>query len=155
MQLAIMTTRTSRRAILAGAATLPAIGIPSAVLALNTHSIAFDPVFAAMGSHKAALAKMNADADDCDEATNAHAAIVFDALWDIACTVPTTIAGVRAVLRYEREYNLRNDYDSLFSTDDETLENFHQSIDEALAIMAGESVPQRDGDQDGDKAVRS
>jgi hypothetical protein len=75
-----------------------------------------------------------------DKATDTLGYIALDALGDLSSTVPTTLAGLRALLRYNREYYVRSTEDSLLSSDDGTLQNFHQSVDEALAVIAREAV---------------
>lgn len=107
-----MTATSTRRAVLAGAAALPALSVPALA------SIAGDPIFAAIERHRAAyVVRMekcqiqsetadydpaNADivaaADDaCDEASAAANALLV--------TPPTTMAGILALLQYVEDFN--------------------------------------------------
>ncbi len=117
-----MTTKTSRRAILAGAAALPALAIiPAAALA----AVDNDPIFAAIEGHKAAyLASMAAsriqsnmvdaefspeyDPIKCEAAhAAARAADAADAAAAeaLATIRPTTIAGLLALMRHVEQFN--------------------------------------------------
>ena len=99
-----MTTKTSRRAILAGAAVLPALAIPAAAFS----SPAVDPIFAAIEKHRkieaafAASGKETGDCSDelCDKSNDAYVALVK--------MTPTTLVGCAALLRHletnERSY---------------------------------------------------
>jgi hypothetical protein len=101
-----MTTKTSRRAILAGAAALPALTMPAVAFAAATP----DPIFAALDRHRKIEAAYSAACNEPtgDEATEqAREARVFklggessDALGELVTMTPTTVAGCAALLRY-------------------------------------------------------
>jgi hypothetical protein len=106
---ATMTTTTSRRAILAGAAVLPALAIP----AMTMLPAGADPIFAAIERHRqieaAYVAACNAipSAKFLTPAINEmekHAGNLChrssDALGDLVAMTPTTLAGCAALLRY-------------------------------------------------------
>ena len=109
-----MTTITSRRSILAGAAALPALAMPAIA------SVTVDPIFAAIGRHKITfLASMEASSVR-SETINAEWSPLYDhdlyrraevtSRWAnraerraaLALTTirPTTMAGVQALLEY-------------------------------------------------------
>jgi hypothetical protein len=106
------TITTTRRAILAGAASLSALAIPAAAVA------AHDPVFGAIERHRAAfLAYLSAarvsmstndDAPEYrarDDATDDAYAAENAAAQMLAATVPTSIAGIVALIAYVDEFN--------------------------------------------------
>ena len=111
-----MTTTTSRRAILAGAAALPALAAPDALAATLTP----DPIFAAIETHKAtfmrrmetgaALSRIRDFGPDDREAEHATAddmAREADeaAAFDLVLIEPTTVADVLALIDYVNEFN--------------------------------------------------
>jgi hypothetical protein len=94
----MQTKTTTRRAVLAGLATAPALAGPA--LALSSAAPP-DPIFAAIEHHKAcyvALALLPDGAGGCElsEAVGDET----DAARKMAATVPTTLAGLLALLRY-------------------------------------------------------
>jgi hypothetical protein len=124
MEQAAMTNKQTRRAILAGAAALPALAIiPAAALA----AVDNDPIFAAIAWHKAAyLASMAAsriqcntvdvefspeyDPIKCEAAQDAAWAANADADADdaaeaLATIRPTTIAGLLALMHHVEQFN--------------------------------------------------
>lgn len=113
-------TNLSRRVILAGAASVPALATASALpAAASTDAFVPDPIFAAIEKHRGALiSAMRAawTAFDCDPACkeklrsaemeadrNEHAA-----QFALVETVPTTMAGVFALLNYTEELQTGN-----------------------------------------------
>jgi hypothetical protein len=88
----------NRRAILAGAATLPAMSIPAFAEP--------DPIFAAIEAHR------RADAAYCAACEADVPEIAMDAAWAAADKLlnirPTTVAGVAALLRYLYEFEKEN-----------------------------------------------
>jgi hypothetical protein len=109
---ATMTSKTSRRAVLAGAATLPALAIIPA-----TAFAAADPIFAAIEKHRklndAHIAACNATVaasegiegltptiKKLEDQSGVACDVAFDALGELLATTPTTIAGCAALLRH-------------------------------------------------------
>jgi len=104
-----MTTTTSRRAILAGAASLPALAIPAAAVTAPP-----DPILALIEAHKAAfrirlqkLAIHFADEEDkgAEAASNKAMDASVSAAMSLVDTTPTTIAGVVALIAYVDSFN--------------------------------------------------
>jgi hypothetical protein len=92
-----MSTQLNRRALVAGAAALPAIAAPVTILAGEP-----DPIFAAIEDHRAKNAAFRAalhDGSD-EEAQFAACDIEWDAAHDMFLTVPTTRAGIEALVAY-------------------------------------------------------
>lgn len=92
-----MTTIQSRRAILAGAAALPALAAPAAFA-----SVSPDPIFAALVRHREAEAAWitactDEIADDPADALGHHQS---DMLVALLATTPSSVAGCAALLRY-------------------------------------------------------
>jgi hypothetical protein len=87
---------TTRRAVLAGIATAPALAAP-AVAAAGAYAPP-DPIFVAIERHRTALVAFETapSDDELDAAGDVHR----DALGDLLGTKPTTVAGCVAVLRY-------------------------------------------------------
>jgi selenocysteine lyase/cysteine desulfurase len=131
---ATMTTcKTTRRAVLAGAAALPALAIiPATALGAG----AVDPIFAAIERHRQAeatyVAACNEPTDQAKEQAREDRANKLcgrssDALGELVAMTPTTLAGCAAVLRY--------------------LETHEKSYDEAVLLdnhSDNVSVPARD-----------
>jgi hypothetical protein len=115
-----MTIKTSRRAILAGAAALPALAIPA--IAASTE---IDPIFAAIERHKVAFrasqaadnirmgtvtAKWSPDYDPVEckavmEASSATSGAAANAANALTTIQPTTIAGLLALMHYIEAFN--------------------------------------------------
>jgi hypothetical protein len=121
MELAIMITSKTRRAVLAGAASLPALAAPRAFASIPSA----DPIFAAIERHKSAYrhsmecgrisvhtndvksspgydpvlckAVLRAN-DDADHATT-------DAAFALTTIRPTTMAGILALIHYVEAFN--------------------------------------------------
>jgi hypothetical protein len=96
-----MTNKQTRRAILAGAAALPALTLPAVAFT----AAAPDPIFAAIEYHRAARDAwwgLNDKAPDevSDDLLSIRGDAEQDALTDLLETRPTTVAGVIAVLRH-------------------------------------------------------
>ncbi len=120
---------TSRRALLAGIVTAPALAVPA--LAISTEP---DPILTTIEAHKAALQSLDDVLRHLGRAETAHwktktpdtAAAVDaaheredaagDALnaveWTLATTVPTSLAGALAALEYQRSRS--SDLEELF-----------------------------------------
>jgi hypothetical protein len=98
-----MTTTTSRRAILAGAASLPALAAP-AVADASVH----DPIIAAIETHRVAWGEYNTRCSELDAANTPEGEAEWQQLYDAEAgaalqlfnTEPTTIVGAVALLRY-------------------------------------------------------
>jgi hypothetical protein len=80
----------NRRAVLSGAASLPALSLPA---------LARDPIFAAIDARKATFAVFKA-ADSDDELSSDACGKDADAIRVMVHTVPTTLAGLLALVRY-------------------------------------------------------
>jgi hypothetical protein len=144
-----MTTRLNRRAVLAGAAAVPAISISG--LATGAEP---DPIFAAIEAHRSAWvhfadnpskSKVHLTAED-DAETERR----LDALDDAACTLsainPTTIAGVVALLRYVAEHESEgNDFPLLDDDNRAKPWSFfvHNNVADALEDIAAAGVEAR------------
>ena len=116
--MAKLTTTTSRRAVLAGAAAIPALSLP-AVAAVATP----DPVFAAIERHKAAallaMQKSMVQSDTPDfgpeHDPEVHARVQeeqgsatdasYEAAYDLTLIEPTTPAGIVALIDYVEAFN--------------------------------------------------
>jgi hypothetical protein len=85
----------SRRAVLAGIATSPALAAPALALSGS------DPIFALIEEHRAALALC--ERANSDEDINAACDLKRPIEKALARTAPTTLAGVVAIMRYRRE----------------------------------------------------
>jgi len=116
-----MTTKQSRRAVLVGAAALPALAIlPAAALS----SPAADPIFAAIEGHRQAEAAFAGAYDNEEYRNSKHSTPATDALEeragelgdaanklyvDLVTMTPATLAGCAALLRHmeahERSYD--------------------------------------------------
>jgi hypothetical protein len=133
----------NRRAILAGTAILPAIAIPAAAQCV----LAPDPVFAKIEAHKMAraawLAAMEAaDPEDPDDAFGLNVAASERAMLK---TVPTTVAGVAALVSWVHECERDGvELHSLFMHENSSEEHgplsmgygaFLRTIDTALASL--------------------
>ena len=128
------TCKTTRRAVLAGAAALPALAIiPATALPAIGGT---DPIFAAIERHRQAeaayLAACNEHVERAKEQAREERVIKLchrssNALGELVAMTPTTVAGCAAVLRY--------------------LEAHEQSYDEAVLLenhSDNVSVPARD-----------
>jgi hypothetical protein len=103
---ATMTTQHSRRAILAGAAALPALAV---IPAMALGSASNDPIFAAIECHRAAdaafwLSPHGETDDEATERLERWSEPAELALADLLSTRPTTILGCVAVLRHLDHY---------------------------------------------------
>jgi len=87
-----MTTTTSRRAVLAGAATMPALAVPAIATAAEP-----DPIFAAIERHRSAWAALESHCGDCSrneanytddmhKAAEAKTAALSAAAYDVVVT---------------------------------------------------------------------
>jgi hypothetical protein len=91
-----MSTQMNRRAVVAGAAVLPAIAAPIAVLAGEP-----DPIFAAIEAHRVKNGDFKAACrDGTDEQAEIACAIEGAAARAMFLTVPTTLAGIAALVAY-------------------------------------------------------
>jgi hypothetical protein len=118
-------SKTSRRAVLAGIATAPALAGPA--LALGS-SVGPDPIFAKIDRHRIAMATHFAaseaqdameerwfdavHATDCDpryaeakEKSCETSDAEIEAAWELVAEPPTTIAGAAALAAYALEYH--------------------------------------------------
>jgi hypothetical protein len=146
-------SKLSRRSVVATAATLPALAVPalaaSRAVAVAAPTISpaaeSDPIFAAINAHSRALTKLDAACDgpeDFDEAADA----CNEAERNIVRTVPTTAAGIAALLRFVQEQTDRDaEYFSFFmETGKDDLMGYHAlyaSLRRAAeALAARESV---------------
>ena len=92
-----MTSKTTRRAILAGAAALPALAIiPATAIAAG----GVDPIFAAIERHRAVRASFWESNDMPEDVMNLRCKEHHQALAVLLSTRPTTIAGCIAILRH-------------------------------------------------------
>jgi len=108
---------TTRRAVLAGAASLPALAIiPATALAAG----GVDPIFAAIEEHKAADAAFR-DESVSEEIMAERGEEADQVLADLLATRPTTISGCVAVLRHVDHH--------IAKYEDEATSLFGNSID--------------------------
>lgn len=118
---ATMTTQSSRRAILAGAATLPALAVPTAgassLAQPSAAAVPVDPVFAAIEAHRAAhmqvmlkgeisigLVSGTPEHDVAQAQTDAAYELRAQAEAELVGVVPTTEAGVFSLLKYVEDF---------------------------------------------------
>ena len=99
-----MSAQQTRRAILAGIAATPVLGVP---IAAASHGV--DPIFAAIERHRAAEVAMedyvrglgDEDIDPKCPGYDAVSEAADEAAWELMCNcVPTTLAGAAAALCY-------------------------------------------------------
>jgi hypothetical protein len=109
-----MSDKLNRRTILAGAAAVPALAIPAAGAASAFAAASeADPVFATVAAHRGAFVEymraarldgklMRGDpgAEATGAALDAADEAYQEATWKLSEVVPTTMAGVIALLRY-------------------------------------------------------
>jgi hypothetical protein len=122
-----MTSKTSRRAINAGAACLPALAI---IPATDVDAGAADPIFAAIEKHRQAEAafagaydneeyrnaKHSTPATDALEARAGEFGVAEDKLYVALVKVtPTTLAGCAALLRYLEAHERSRGTEALFA----------------------------------------
>lgn len=131
----------SRRAVLAGIATAPVLAAPAVA------SSGPDPIFALIEQHRVAHDVRNRcdDGEAYDAATQAAWAVEQT----LARTRPTTLAGILAIMRYERELSdrpLEFGYD-LFDFENReddpprlTIRTWLITIEQSIAAIAGEVV---------------
>jgi hypothetical protein len=128
-----MSTQLNRRAVLAGAAALPAVSVPALVAGADP-----DPIFAAIEAHRAARKRLDTeafdDADDCPEWHEANDA-TDRAAADLAETKPVTIAGAAALMRYIVEIEEQRELPDVLGRDD-WASDLHRSLADALEEMA-------------------
>lgn len=74
------------------------------------------------------------------EAEDAASTEERDAVWELANTVPSTVAGLAAVMAYVREFADKHKYEELFSGED-YASAFHFSIEQAVCVLAGLPAP--------------
>jgi len=156
-------TNTTRRAILAGAGALSvATAANAAAIAKRIHESPkpeADPIFAAIEEHREArrlyhealdehtnaeLAGDDVEEAAADELVDETSDDEFEEMWNLVATVPTTVAGVLAVLQY---VNVRTNVDSFTSALPDHVEestgypvlDFLRSIETALRTMAVQS----------------
>lgn len=133
-----MTNTTSRRAILAGAASLSALAIPAIA------TVAPDPIFAAIEAHETATVDLNAacKANLDDEVTSDLLIAQDKVMVDLLETSPTSLAGVAAVLRYVGAY-CESDDTYLFENTNDPLNSagaaFPSMLADALEALAVQS----------------
>ena len=139
-----MSTTTSRRAVLAGIATAPALAAPA--LALSGP----DPIFALIEQHRAADAYWDTLNHEDDEAKyDAAADAAYAHANVLGQTQPTTLAGVLAIMRYRREHGVAFPGYHLFIPEGsegenaepgQCMSNWLATIEQSLAAIAGEAV---------------
>jgi hypothetical protein len=147
-----MTMTTSRRAILAGAASLPALALPAIATA-----VAADPIFAAIEAHRdleqaffalchreeameeagVVLEPAPGDFRTLEMIATVNAGITARTV--LATTAPTTLAGLVALLDFVvSEYERSNEEVMVFDGDDETMD-FVRSLARGTRAMAVQS----------------
>jgi len=92
-----MTSKTSRRALIAGASMLPALAI---IPAMAVDAGGVDPIFAAIERHRTLRAVYWSGEEVTDDVMDARCKVADHALTDLLTISPTTIAGCAAVLRH-------------------------------------------------------
>jgi hypothetical protein len=108
-----MTATTSRRAVLAGAASIPVLGVQALAAGMTP-----DPIFAAIEKHRALYIESlkarkiysvcsfdDPTEPEKDAAVQATWCAVDDAGTDLTEVEPTTLAGVIALLLYVQDFN--------------------------------------------------
>lgn len=153
----------NRRAILAGAATVAAAMPAVPVLASPVSSVtpSDDPIFAAIERHRSALAALEAalhrkgEFEDrfmseggelCDAPDDPFGEVHkveddhLSAELDFVSTVPTTVLGMAAMLRYARECGDR-DGEMMFA-DEQVRATFAASIEDFICTLAGLPSPE-------------
>ena len=153
-----MSTKTTRRTVLANAAALPVLAVPTIAAATTSP----DPIFVAIAAHRKAAEHRNqtcaaysaaeqvyfandrdeqyaAAARAAEEAENEACDRVHDLAADLARTVPTTALGLAAVLTYEQGFKVWGGYDlfAFEATAGDTIAAFHRSLAQAACALAG------------------
>jgi hypothetical protein len=97
----------SRRSILAGAASVPALALPT-VASASTEP---DPIFAAIEAHRRGHAEYvvlcNNDETDCDPAVDDAYQVSESAAMGLTAIRPTTVVGAAALLSYFADVNAK------------------------------------------------
>ena len=113
-----MSDKLNRRTILAGAAAVPVLTLPAAgVASMPVAASEPDPVFAMVAAHREAfvehmraarldgkLMRSDPGAEATGAALDAADEVYQEATWKLSEVVPTTMAGVVALLRYLEEF---------------------------------------------------
>jgi hypothetical protein len=133
----------SRRAILAGAASVPALALPTIALA----SAGPDPAFAAIDAHRELFVRLMVAArhdsylergDEGKEEAEAAGTLARtaedDARWELANVLPTTFAGVLALLAYLDDF-----YTGAFVHPDDP-QNWYSCEEDWLSTFADEDI---------------
>ena len=135
-----MTTQSTRRCVLAGIAAVPAVSLP--VLAPPTES---DPIFALIEAHRAAHAEYDrayregiTDEREADMTRLRYAA--YDLAARLVSTLPTTVAGVGALLAYYAERTGENRWGSVFPTELPDVEGRERPFEYFLARSAAKAI---------------
>jgi hypothetical protein len=143
--LEVVMTMTSRRAVLAGAAAMPALSLPA--IAAEP-----DPIFAAIECSREAeaafvefLKTAARENQPNDEAFKRQEGELNDEsiaqLADLVAMTPTTVAGCAALLSYIEEFELNNDQAPLFANfTDDLMEPGSTLLSRIAAVLAGEAV---------------
>jgi len=121
----------SRRAILAGAASVPAIALPA--VAAMAASLP-DPIFAAIETARAAEAVCNA-VDENDDAIDAAVDEYWEARSALARTVPTTQDGLMALTSFVLEAQVSLHGAGPYFDEADDAEAFAASLDTAVRRM--------------------
>ena len=121
-----MTATSTRRAVLAGAAALPALSLPAT--AAET-----DPIFAAIESHRTAEAIYAAS--HSDEQLNTNGRISWKLYGTLLATAPTTIAGCAALLRHVEIHEASYGRSLYEDCGEPVCSNGHQLLSRIAAIL--------------------
>ena len=128
----------SRRAILAGIAAAPVLAAP----ALALSSAGPDPIFALIERHKACNAAFSSvlrepgqDRDEWRRREDEASDVERDACGEMVATVPTTLAGLLALLRYVEHEHARGET----LLDESELEELLSAAVSALERIGGVS----------------
>lgn len=137
-----MKTMTRRAGLLmvAGAAATSTLNLP-------TIAASADPAFAAIAKHRQASAdhlasiyavdRAEQGTDAWDDAVDLNEACCFaaqDAAWGLVRTIPTTLAGIAAVLQYANE--VEDEGDEWPDTDATGSDGWHYQLRQAMAVAA-------------------
>jgi hypothetical protein len=140
-------TNLSRRAIVAGAASVPALAVPAIALA----STEPDPIFAAIERWKKFLAIENASYDARDNAIDEANVATLDQASDEACDqrcdatyaifdmVPTTLAGMRAKIDFAFDEDFTTGLLMRNTRGDVVVKSFLDTLYAAARLMAVQS----------------
>ena len=153
------TANTSRRAVLAGAAAIPMLGLPIvnlsaiaskddrlniAIEAYRHAENALNKIVDEKGKYEAgAFARGERPDDRFDNAEDECSNTALDAMWNVISIVPASAAGLAVLMRFVRENPQVKEH---LQSDERYMAMFHTSIEDFVCDLAGLPVPETDSE---------